>query len=178
MPTDGTARSLALSGVPASHHDVASASLPATPPLEHRVVVGRHVGHDLEDVPNVHDPSLLVEAKDVHARVVVIARPVLVALEDDEVALLDRPLELNPLAGEIAAMRSKYSISGSATVASEGFVLAVRVADVSLHRFAGPRIVEQQVIERNRRPLVLLWRRCHVVDPHPWEPKQPAKYHA
>lgn len=49
---------------------------------EHAVVVCRLFGNDLEHVPMLHDLAVAVESKNVDARIVVVARPVLVTVQD------------------------------------------------------------------------------------------------
>jgi hypothetical protein len=55
--------------------------------LEHFVVVARLGRDDLEDIPVLDDLVVLVEAEDVDAGVVVVAGPLLEAVQDDEVPL-------------------------------------------------------------------------------------------
>ena len=49
--------------------------------LEHRVVVCRLVQDNLKNVPVFHNLAVLIEAKDVHPCVVIVPRPLLVAVE-------------------------------------------------------------------------------------------------
>jgi hypothetical protein len=53
------------------------------------------------------DLAVAVEAEDVDSRVVLATGPALVAVQDDEVALGDRALELDALAGYSRAIFSK-----------------------------------------------------------------------
>src|SRR4030095_2176395 len=64
---------------------------------EHAVAVRRLGGNDLQHVPVLDDLAVAVDAEDVDPGVVVVARPALVAVQDDEVCLGDGPLELGAL---------------------------------------------------------------------------------
>jgi len=69
--------------------------------LEHGVVVRRLGRDDLKDVPVFDDFAGFVEAKDVYAGVVVVARPLLIAVQDDEVAFCDDTLEVHLFPGVV-----------------------------------------------------------------------------
>ena len=64
---------------PSPEEELADGSLAVS---KHAVVVRRIPGNDLQHVPVLHDPAVAVEPEDVDARVVVVARPVLVAVQD------------------------------------------------------------------------------------------------
>src|SRR5262245_16790050 len=54
--------------------------------LKHAVRICGLVGHDLQHVPVFDDLSVRIEAEDVDSRPDMIARPVLAAMQDDEIA--------------------------------------------------------------------------------------------
>src|SRR5947199_35719 len=67
---------------------------------EHRVAVRRLGGYDLQHVPMLDDPASVVEAEDVDTGPVRIpvSRPVLMAMQHDQVAFGDDALEVHALA--------------------------------------------------------------------------------
>ena len=66
------------------------------------------------------DLAVLVEAEDVDARVLLVARPGLTAVQDDIVALRECSFELDALARVLTRIRSKCSTNGSLPSATCG----------------------------------------------------------
>jgi hypothetical protein len=66
------------------------------------------------------DLAVSIEAKDVDARIVVDARPLLVAVEHHVVVLGDSAPNLDVLPGVFASLRSKYSMKASLPSATPG----------------------------------------------------------
>lgn len=73
---------------------------------EHPVRIGRTGGQDLQHVPVLDELATAVEPEDVDPGIIVAARPVLEAVQDDEIALGDHPLDVHALAG----IRSCHSL--------------------------------------------------------------------
>jgi hypothetical protein len=101
------------------------------------------------------DLAVVIEAEDVDSGVVLIARPGLVAMEDDVFILRDRALERDSLARILPRHPLEVRDEGRRAIADPRVVLGVGGADIPLDRFARLRLVEHQVVERHRVPLVL-----------------------
>lgn len=69
---------------------------------EHRIRVSRLLGNDLQDIPMLDDPAVVIEAEDVDAGPVPVAGPLLPAVENDVVSLGNHAFEVNPLAWILA----------------------------------------------------------------------------
>ena len=82
------------------------------------------VRDDLEHIPVFDDLAVAVEAEDVDARVVVIAGPVLKAVQHDVVAFCDGPLELDPLARILGGHALEVVDERLLAVTDAGVVLA------------------------------------------------------
>src|SRR5207253_4585204 len=94
-----TAVATVLTNVPTSSAYRVVSVITADARSEHRVAVGRFSGDRLQHVPVLDDLPVVIEAEDVDARPIAISRPLLVAVQDDVVALGDHSLELHLLAG-------------------------------------------------------------------------------
>jgi hypothetical protein len=118
--------------------------------------VRRGLRDGLQHVPVLDDLARVVEAKDVDACPVAVAGPLLVAMEDDVAPLGDGPLELHLLAGVPAGHLAEVGDEGLLAVGDRGVVLDVQVAHVHLDGLGGLALVEHEVVERHRVPLVLV----------------------
>jgi hypothetical protein len=87
---------------------------------EHGVRVRRRCGDGLQDIPVLHDLSSVIQPKDVDPGPVLIAGPMLKAVQDDVVALGDDATELDAFVRILRAMRSKYSMNASLPSATLG----------------------------------------------------------
>ena len=123
--------------------------------LEHGVVVLRRIGNDLQHVPVLDDLSGIVESEDVDASVIVIARPGLVAMQNNEIALCDHPFELNALAGVVRGHALEVLDERLLSVAHSRVVLRVGVADIGFNGFSRPAPIEHQVVKGRCVRLVL-----------------------
>jgi hypothetical protein len=86
-------------------------------------------------------------------RVVLVAGPVLVAVEDGEVALCHGPDELDALAGILGGHPLEVVDEGLLAIRDVRIVLDVLVPDVALDGLSGAALVEHQVIELHRQRL-------------------------
>ena len=77
------------------------------------------------------------------------------AVQDDEVALCNHALELDPLAWVLGGHPFEVRNESLLAVTNMRVVLNVRVACVSLDSFARFGLVEHEVVERSNRFLVL-----------------------
>ena len=94
--------------------------------LEHGVVVLRRTRNDLQHIPVLDDLSGIVESEDVDASVFVVARPGLVAMQNNEIVLCDRPFELNALAGVVRGHALEVLDERLLSIAHLRVVLGVR----------------------------------------------------
>jgi hypothetical protein len=85
------------------------------------------VWDDLKHVPVLDDLAVAVEAEDVDARVILVAGPVLVAVEDRKVALGYSALELDPLCGVLGGHALEVVDEGLLAVRDVRVVLDVDV---------------------------------------------------
>ncbi len=84
-----------LLGVPSYKPDF---TLPALNCSEHRVIVSRRFRDGLKHVPMLDYLAFIIQAEDVDARPVVVAPPLLVAMQDYIIAFSEDALELDALA--------------------------------------------------------------------------------
>jgi hypothetical protein len=104
----------------------------------------------LDDLP------ALVEAEDVDAGPVAVPGPSLEAVQHDVGALGDRALDVHALVRVFPGHPGEELDEPGLAVGDAGVVLDVDVAHVPLDRLGGPALIEHQVIEGHRVPLVLL----------------------
>lgn len=96
------------------------------------------------------DPVRVVEAEDVDAGVVIVARPMLVAVQHDQVTLDDRALDLDALAGVLRGHPIEVVDERLLAVGDVRVVLRVGVAGEPLDRLPRQASVEHQVVELDR----------------------------
>jgi hypothetical protein len=73
-------------------------TLPALDCSEHRVIVSRRFRDGLKHVPMLDYLAFIIQAEDVDARPVVVAWPLLVAMQDYIIAFSENALKLDALA--------------------------------------------------------------------------------
>ena len=115
----------------------------------------------MQHVPVLDDLAGGIETEDVNPCPVVIARPMLEAVKDDEFVLGDHVPELDPLAGVLARHPLEIFDERVLAVADPGVVLRVRRADVAGDRLFGLALVEHEVVESGRIVLVAILRASH-----------------
>src|SRR5262249_45729916 len=130
-------------------------ALPRDRILEHRIRVRRRVRDALEHVPVLDDLAIIVEPEDIDAGPVAIARPLLVTVQHDELALGDRALELDALARVLTRHALEVIDEGLLTVRDAGIVLGIRRARKADYRFGRIALVEHQIVERDHGRLVM-----------------------
>ena len=101
------------------------------------------------------DFAVVVKTEYVDSGIVPIARPRLVAVENDIVAFGDDALERDVLARVFARHSFEVIDEGLFSVADVRVVLDVDVAGVALDGFAGAAVIEHERIEALRVLLVL-----------------------
>ena len=91
--------------------------------LEHSVVVFFGLRNDLKYIPVLHDLSVVVESKDVDTSVILIAWPLLIAVEHNIVSLSDGSLEVHSLARVFRVHSLKVLDEGFLAVTDLGIVV-------------------------------------------------------
>ncbi len=81
--------------------------------------------------------------------VVLVAGPLLVAMQDDEVAFRDRALEVNALAGILPRHPLEVRDEGGLAVGDVRVVLDIVVARIAADGLRRLALVEHQVVERD-----------------------------
>jgi len=123
---------------------------------KHTVIVRRVAWNDLQDVPVFNDLSVGVETKNVDACVIAIARPVLVAVKNDEVALSDCPLKLHSLSRILDRHALEVIDKGLFAISDLRIVLNVGRPNVSLDGPTRLALVKHEVVECHRITLHLV----------------------
>jgi hypothetical protein len=123
---------------------------------EHCVFIGRRLWHDLEDVPVFDDSAAVVEAEDVDPGPIMIAGPVLQAMQHDVIALGDDSFELNTLSGIVLPHPREVFDESVLAVRDGGVVLDVDVASLFLDGFVWAALVKHQVVKSGDGGLVLI----------------------
>ena len=91
--------------------------------------------------------SIGVQAKDVDAGPITIVRPVLVAVQNDEVLIGEYSAELHSFSGIRVSHPLEVVDERVLAIGDHRIVLSVRRSYVSSYRFAWLRVVEHQVVE-------------------------------
>jgi hypothetical protein len=117
-------------------------------PSKHGVLVGGCFRHDLQYIPVFDNFSILVQPKNVDARPIAVARPLLIAVENDVVALGDYSFEMHPLAGILPRHPLKVGDERLFAVGDTGIVLDVDIARIFFDGFRWPALIEHQIVER------------------------------
>src|SRR5688500_19939178 len=95
----------------------------------------------------LHDLAVVIQAENINARPITVARPLLQAMEDDILALRDHSREVDALARIFPRHARKVVDESLLAVGHAGIVLNIDVPDVSLDRFGGLALIELQVVE-------------------------------
>lgn len=96
------------------------------------------------------------EPEDVDAGVVMVARPMLQAMQDDKVALGDHTMDCHVLARPFTGHALEICDEPVDAVRHMRIVLDIDVADITLDRLAGATLVEHQFIEGDDVGLVAM----------------------
>ena len=114
--------------------------------------------------------AVIIETKDIDASIVVIARPMLVAVQDNMLPLCKGSLEGHTLTGIVGGHASEVIDERVLAVSDMRIVLDIDRSDIALDRFARPALVEHHVIKRHGVCFVGF----HVIRqrflPHPMHP--------
>jgi hypothetical protein len=108
--------------------------------------------------------SVAIETKDVHARVVIVPWPGLMAMQYDQITFSDCALEVDSFAREFRRHPLKESDEGLFAIGYFGIVLNVNITHVLLNGFTGSALIEHQVIECLRVHLVLFQFIAHTLN--------------
>lgn len=100
------------------------------------------------------DPTFLIDANDIDAGVVVIARPVLMAMEDHMMPLGDNPLEGHALLWAVGGHAGEVVDKSIFAVGNMWIVLGVDSPDISIGGLARLALIEHQSIEGHSLRLV------------------------
>ena len=84
----------------------------------------------------LNDLSFVIQPEDVNPRPVAVVRPVLIAVQDDEVAVGQDATELHALAGILARHPLEVFDEGVLAVRDNRIVLGVRRTHVTAHGFS------------------------------------------
>jgi hypothetical protein len=87
---------------------------------EHGIAIGRFLRNPLQHIPVLNDLSVRIEPKNVDASPIVIFRPLLVAVQDNELSFSENPLNSTCLPGYSRVIRSKHSMNASLPSATDG----------------------------------------------------------
>ena len=122
------------------------------------------------------DPAIVVDTKDVDARPFAVrtARPLLTAMQHDELAFGDDALEVHALAGVLARHAFEVGDEGLLAIGDGRVVLNVARAGVALDGVPRPALVEHQVVESHDVGLVAFEICRHVVLRRMVGPRLPA----
>ena len=102
------------------------------------------------------DPAIVVEAEDVDSGPVPIPGPLLVAMQDDEIVLGDRPFEVHPFARIIPRHTLEVLDERFLAIGHFRVVLYVDVSGLLLDGLRWLTPVEHQVVEGHDGFLVIL----------------------
>ena len=86
----------------------------------------------------LNDPARVIEAEDVHPRILQVPQPDLVAVQDHMVTVGKRPLELDPLPGVVLGHPDEVVDERLLAIGHLRVVLDVGVAGVLLDGVGGP----------------------------------------
>ena len=107
------------------------------------------------------DFAVVVKPEDVYSGVVVIAGPLLIAMQNDVVALREHALELDALAGVFLRHAREVVDECLLSVANVRIVLDVLISHVLLDGLSRFALIEHQVIERHHGPFICFELVCH-----------------
>jgi hypothetical protein len=131
-------------------------TLPALDCSKHRVIVSGRFRDGLKHVPMLDYLAFIINTEDVDARPVVVARPLLVAMQDYIIAFSEDALKLDALARIFFRHPLEIFDESLLPVGHCWVVLDVQVADIFPDGFCGLTLIEHQVIKCRDRLFVLL----------------------
>ena len=102
------------------------------------------------------DLAVVIQSENVDAGPITVARPLLVAVEDNVVALGDHAFEVYALARVVLRHPSEVGNKRLLAVRCGGVVLNVNIANIPCNCLPGLSLVEHQVVKRHHVLLVLL----------------------
>lgn len=102
------------------------------------------------------DLAVFIQPEDVDSRPILITRPELKAVQDDQISLGNHAPKFNFLARICQRHSLEIVDEGLLAVSHGGVVLNIDVAGIFLNRLARFALVEHQVIKRDDRSFVLL----------------------
>jgi len=91
----------------------------------------------------------IIKPKNIHPRIVVVARPMLKAMQHDKVALGNGPLDLDPFARPFARHALEIGDEPVLAVGDMGIVLRIGIPRVAFDRGARLTVVEHHLVERD-----------------------------
>jgi len=100
--------------------------------------------------------SGVIEAKNIYPSIVTVTRPLLMAVEYNEITFRNCPLEVDLFPWVFRVHTLEILDECVLSVTDFRIVLNVDIANVFFDGFAGPALIEHQVIECLRIPFVLL----------------------
>ena len=124
--------------------------------LEHSVRVCRFVWDDLKNVPMFHHFPVFIETKNVYPCIVVAPRPLLMAMEYNEIIFRYCSFEVNLLFGVFRVHSLEVLDERLLTIPHLGIVLDIHITDVFLDGFTRLTLIKHQVVECPRVLFVLL----------------------
>ncbi len=104
----------------------------------------------------LYNLAVVREAEEINSRIVVVAWPMLEAVQNDVVAVGQDPFELDPLAGVFACHAFEIVDKCLFAVADTGIVLDIHVSDVFLDSLGRSALIEHQVVKGDHVLLVAI----------------------
>jgi hypothetical protein len=124
--------------------------------LEHAVAVGGRCGNDLQNVPVLDNLAGTVKAKDVDSSVVFISRPMLKAVQHDEVTFSNGPSHLDALSRVLPLHAFEVGDKSGLTISNMRVMLGIRITNIAGDGLSRLTVVEHEGVESNGIGLVLV----------------------
>ncbi len=106
-------------------------------PSKHRIVVCCVTRNDLQHIPMFHDLTVIIKPENIHAGIVVIAGPVLMAMQDHEIALGDCAFERYAFSRILAGHALEVVDKRLFTIGDMGIVLGIVGTGIPVYGGAG-----------------------------------------
>src|SRR5919109_2426189 len=95
----------------------------------------------------LHNLTIVVEPKYINTRPIAVARPFLMTMQDDIIALSENSLKANTLTRVLFRHSLEILDESRLAVGHSGIVLDVNVARILLDRFSGVTLVEHEIVK-------------------------------